>query len=59
MYYVHNGRFYEEFDTNREAEIYCGEHDIPCEEIFEEDPEEPDVDECGFDPYEGCYTFDC
>jgi hypothetical protein len=20
---------------------------------------EPDVDECGFDPYEGCYTFDC
>lgn len=20
---------------------------------------EPDVDECGFDPYEGCYTYDC
>ena len=20
---------------------------------------EPDYDECGFDPYEGCYTFDC
>ena len=20
---------------------------------------EPDVDECGFDPYEGCYTGDC
>lgn len=19
----------------------------------------PDVDECGFDPYEGCYTYDC
>lgn len=18
-----------------------------------------DADECGFDPYEGCYTFDC
>ena len=18
-----------------------------------------DVDECGFDPYEGCYTYDC
>ena len=18
-----------------------------------------DYDECGFDPYEGCYTFDC
>lgn len=20
---------------------------------------EPDCDECGFDPYEGCYTWDC
>lgn len=20
---------------------------------------EPDYDECGFDPYEGCYTGDC
>lgn len=20
---------------------------------------EPDTDECGFDPYEGCYTYDC
>ena len=20
---------------------------------------EPDADECGFDPYEGCYTYDC
>ena len=20
---------------------------------------EPDLDECGFDPYEGCYTYDC
>lgn len=27
----------------------------------EEDYEEPvDIDdECGFDPYEGCYTYDC
>ena len=25
----------------------------------EDDDYEPDVDECGFDPYEGCYTFDC
>ena len=26
----------------------------------EEDEEYPDdADECGFDPYEGCYTFDC
>lgn len=21
--------------------------------------EEPDFDEVGFDPYEGCYTYDC
>lgn len=20
---------------------------------------EDDYDECGFDPYEGCYTYDC
>jgi hypothetical protein len=20
---------------------------------------EADADECGFDPYEGCYTYDC
>lgn len=25
----------------------------------EMDWEEPDFDECGFDPYEGCYTYDC
>lgn len=25
----------------------------------EDDYDEPDVDECGFDPYEGCYTGDC
>jgi hypothetical protein len=25
----------------------------------DEEYDEPDVDECGFDPYEGCYTGDC
>ena len=37
-----------------------------CEELAhphwaQDDDEdyEPDVDESGFDPYEGCYTFDC
>lgn len=39
------------------------------EEVAFFDPENPDavdepdwaedVDECGFDPYEGCYTYDC
>ena len=28
-------------------------------EIEEEEDWEQDVDEMGFDPYEGCYTFDC
>lgn len=27
------------------------------EDTYEE--YEPDWDECGFDPYEGCYTYDC
>lgn len=28
---------------------------------FEEDDSEPDDidDDCGFDPYEGCFTYDC
>lgn len=32
----------------------------PCEED-DWDSEEPDDidDDCGFDPYEGCYTYDC
>lgn len=25
----------EEFDTYRQAEIYCGEHGIHCENIYE------------------------
>ena len=30
-------------------------------EMDEEDDwdDDPDVDEFGFDPYEGCYTYDC
>jgi len=30
----------------------------PCEEEEYEEPYD-DYDECGFDPYEGCYTYDC
>lgn len=26
---------------------------------FPEDYWSDDADECGFDPYEGCYTYDC
>ena len=28
-------------------------------DLEEDEDEEPDVDETGFDPYEGCYTYDC
>lgn len=27
----------EEFATYREAEVYCGERSIPCEEIYQEE----------------------
>ena len=55
-----------------EAHARCHYEDpmfpAPCEyetmetaddpEDWEEEPEFPD-DEMGFDPYEGCYTWDC
>ena len=37
MFYIDYNNNYEEFETYEEAEIYCGEHGIPCEEIFEDD----------------------
>lgn len=36
MYYVEYGRIYEEFESYREAEIFCGENGIPCEYIYGE-----------------------
>ncbi len=30
-----------------------------CATMVYDDDYETDVDECGFDPYEGCYTYDC
>lgn len=39
---------------SRDCEYWCG---------ADEEPYIPDIpddyDECGFDPYEGAYTFDC
>ena len=34
-FYVESGLGYKEFITYREAEIFCGEHDIHPENIFE------------------------
>ncbi len=37
---------------------YC-HADPDCPAPCEYDDYESDYDECGFDPYEGCYTYDC
>lgn len=37
MFYVNCGIDYIEFATYREAEIFCGERGISCEEIYEEE----------------------
>lgn len=34
-YFVEYGRYYEEFENYEKAEIYCGEHKISCENIYE------------------------
>ena len=36
---------------------YCGHTELEYTES--EDECEPDDLECGFDPYAGCYTYDC
>ena len=36
MFVVDYRTYVREFATYREAEIFCGEHGIPCENIYEE-----------------------
>lgn len=54
---------YEEAEWNVENNLEWDEGDNPNDweiEIFpEEELEEPYDLEMGFDPYEGCYTYDC
>lgn len=41
---------------NRDCEYWCGEEepeDYPDEDFYD------DVDETGFNPYVGCYDYDC
>lgn len=40
-----------------ELYMMCEEEQVLYE--IEEDYYEPDYDECGFNPYMGCYDFDC
>lgn len=45
--------------TGRVAHIVSGETGEILESSEDFEDYEPDYDECGFDPYEGCYTWDC
>lgn len=45
------------WDANGEEVAYYNSENP--EEGGEPDWGEPDADECGFDPYAGCYTDDC
>ena len=49
----HCGNHYQWYDEYTLA----GYRDL--EQTNYKDEYEPDVDEYGFDPYEGCYTYDC
>ncbi len=45
--------------TGRVAHIVSGETGEILESSEDFEDYEPDYDECGFDPYAGCYTWDC
>lgn len=56
----------EEVNYNLENNLEWDEDDNPEEwnfftmaEIGSEEELEDYIDECGFDPYAGCYTYDC
>lgn len=40
---------------------WCEDDEEPLNGLTDEEYEEylDEADECGFDPYEGCYTYDC
>ena len=63
MWFVLFGEFGEcvaEFDTEAEAVAYIEAQDRPDDYwLGTDDFDLCDVDECGFDPYMGCYTYDC
>ena len=39
-YIVETGRFFKEFENYEQAELFCGENGIHCENIYEEENEE-------------------
>jgi hypothetical protein len=49
-------------ESGEEVETFGDEDEWDEDEEYineDWDDYEPDVDETGFDPYEGCYTWDC
>lgn len=49
-------------ETATESELKELYDDIIDRPVYDEEDEEyyePDYDECGYDPYMGCYSFDC
>lgn len=49
-------------ETATEAELKELYDDIIDRPVYDEEDDEyyePDYDECGYDPYMGCYSFDC
>ena len=64
MYYVmfgQDGDLWDEYETLEEAEAACEKLLNEGEDawICSDEEEEPADLECGFDPYEGCYSYDC
>lgn len=55
----------EVFATFEDADNYIDANGDPSmlwiatDEDYEDEDYEPDYDECGFDPYMGCYSYDC
>ena len=63
MWYVMSDAGVEmEFDTFEEADNYVdanGSSMLWVESEEDADDYYDDYDECGYDPYMGCYSFDC
>ena len=62
MYYVMSDMGVEaEFNNFEDADNYIDENGDPSMlwVCYDDEGYEPDYDECGYDPYMGCYSYDC
>lgn len=63
-FYDHELEFDEDDEPTEWQVLICENHDFRNGFIIRDFTVEElelidDFDECGFDPYEGCYTYDC